>query len=126
MVYYPFTGGQIQAFKTEHKPLWTNYYDDYDMTSGEYGFFFDFHLETPPPKQDNEIRIVLTGGSAAQGWGARTNADMFYRLLPTKLSQELHERGQNCEVTVVNWLWLPVIFIRISVALNKMGASAAA
>ena len=71
--YYPFTGGHIQAFKTEHKPLWTNYYDNYDMTSGEYGFFIDFRLETPPPKQDNEIRIVLTGGSAAQGWGASSS-----------------------------------------------------
>src|SRR5580700_329871 len=99
---YPFTGGHIQAFKTERKPLWSNYYHDYDVTSGEYGFFIDFHLETPPPKQDNEIRIVLTGGSTAQGWGGRSNADMFYELLPAKLSRELQERGQNCKVTVVN------------------------
>ena len=62
---YPFTGGHIQAFKTERKPLWSNYYDDFDVTSGEYGFFIDFRLEAPPPKQDNEIRIVLTGGSTA-------------------------------------------------------------
>jgi hypothetical protein len=99
---YPFTGGHIQAFKTERKPLWSNYYDDFDVTSGEYGFFIDFRLEATPPKQDNEIRIVLTGGSTAQGWGGRSNADMFYELLPAKLSQELQERGQNCKVTVVN------------------------
>src|ERR1700692_1944935 len=119
MEYYPFTGGQIRSFKPEQKPLWTNYYDDYDMTSGEYGFFIDFHLETPPPKQDNEIRIVLTGGSAAQGWGARTNADMFYRLLPTKLSQELQERGQNCKVTVVNLAMASSHIYQNFIALNK-------
>ena len=45
---------------------------------------------------------MLTGESAAQGRGGRTNADMFYQLLPTKLNQELHEHGQNCKVTVVN------------------------
>jgi hypothetical protein len=119
MEYYPFTGGQIQAFKTEHKPLWTNYYDNYDMTSGEYGFFIDFRLETPPPKQDNEIRIVLTGGSAAQGWGGRTNADMFYQLLPTKLSHELQERGQNCKVTVVNLAMASSHIYQNFIALNK-------
>jgi hypothetical protein len=117
--YYPYTGGQIQAFKTDHKPLWTNYYDDYDMTSGEYGFFIDFHLETPPPKQNNEIRFVLTGGSTAQGWGARTNADMFYRLLPTKLSQELQERGQNCKVTVVNLAMASSHIYQNFITLNK-------
>src|SRR6202158_1833129 len=103
MEYYPFTGGQIQAYKRERGKLpWSKFYNDFDVTSGEYGFFIDFRLEAPPPKQDNEIRIVLTGGSAAQGWGGRTNADMFYRLLPTKLNQELQEHGQNCKTTVVN------------------------
>jgi hypothetical protein len=80
MEYYPFTGGQIQAYKREQGKLaWSDFYDDFDVASGEYGFFIAFRLETPPPKEDNEIRIVLTGGSAAQGWGGRTNADMFYR-----------------------------------------------
>jgi hypothetical protein len=119
MEYYPFTGGQIQAFKTEHKPLWSNYYDDFDVTSGEYGFFIDFHLETPPPKLDNEIRIVLTGGSTAQGWGGRTNADMFYKLLPTKLTQELQEHGRNCKVTVVNLAMGSSHIYQNFIALNK-------
>jgi hypothetical protein len=119
MEYYPFTGGQIQAFKTEHKPLWSDYYDEFDVTSGEYGFFIDFHLETPPPKQDNEIRIVLTGGSTAQGWGGRSNADMFYRLLPVKLSQELQEHGRNCQVTVVNLAMGSSHIYQNFVALNK-------
>jgi hypothetical protein len=119
MEYYPFTGGQIQAFKTEDKPLWSNYYDGFDVTSGEYGFFIDFHLETPPPKQDNEIRIVLTGGSTAQGWGGRSNADMFYRLLPLKLSRELQEHGRNCKVTVVNLAMGSSHIYQNFIALNK-------
>lgn len=94
MEYYPFTGGQIQAFKRETGGLvWSNYYKDFDVQSGEYGFFIDFRLEAPPPKAANEIRIVLTGGSAAQGWGGRTNADMFYQLLPKRLEQQLNKIG---------------------------------
>ena len=65
-----FTGGYIQAYKHERGKLaWSNFYDDFDVASGEYGFFIDFRLEAPPPKQDNEIRIVLTVGSTAQGSG---------------------------------------------------------
>jgi hypothetical protein len=39
--YYPFTGGQIQAYKRERGKLaWSDFYDDFDMVSGEYGFFY--------------------------------------------------------------------------------------
>jgi hypothetical protein len=118
--YYPFTGGQIQAYKREQGKLpWSKFYDDFDVTSGEYGFFIDFRLEAPPPKQDNEIRIVLTGGSAAQGWGGRTNADMFYRLLPAKLDQALQAQGQNCKVTVVNLAMGSSLIYQNYIALNK-------
>jgi hypothetical protein len=118
--YYPFTGGQIQAYKREQGKLpWSKFYDDFDVTSGEYGFFIDFRLEAPPPKEDNEIRMVLTGGSAAQGWGGRTNADMFYRLLPAKLDQELQAHGQNCKVTVVNLAMGSSLIYQNYIALNK-------
>ena len=120
MEYYPFTGGQIQAYKRERGKLpWSNFYDDFDVSSGEYGFFIDFRLEAPPPKADNEIRIVLTGGSAAQGWGGRTNADMFYQLLPAKLTQELQEHGQNCKVTFVNLAMGASYIYQNFIALNK-------
>jgi hypothetical protein len=120
MEYYPFTGGQIQAYKRERgKVAWSDFYDDFDMVSGEYGFFIDFRLESPPPKQNNEIRIVLTGGSAAQGWGGRTNADMFYQLLPTKLNQELQAHGQDCKVTVVNLAMASSQIYQNFIALNK-------
>jgi lysophospholipase L1-like esterase len=117
---YPFTGGQIQAFKREQgKLLWSDYYNDFDVASGEYGFFINFRLESPPAKQDNEIRIVLTGGSTAQGWGGRTNADMFYQLLPTQLNQKLQERGQSCKLTVINLAMAASHIYQNFVALNK-------
>jgi hypothetical protein len=119
MEYYPFTGGHIQAFMNERKSLWSSYYKDFDVTSGEYGFFIDFRLEAPPPKQDNEIRIVLTGGSTAQGWGGRSNADMFYELLPAKLNRELQDRGQNCKVTLVNLAMGSSHIYQNFIALNK-------
>ncbi len=120
MEYYPFTGGQIQAYKRERGQLpWSDFYNDFDVASGEYGFFIDFRLEAPPPKQDKEIRIVLTGGSTAQGWGGRTNADMFYQLLPTRLTQELQEHGQNCKVTVVNLAMGSSQIYQNFIALNK-------
>jgi hypothetical protein len=120
MEYYPFTDAQIQAYKREQGKLpWSNFYDDFDVTSGEYGFFTDFRLESPPPKRDNEIRIVLTGGSAAQGWGGRTNADMFYQLLPAKLDKELQEHGQDCKVTIVNLAMGSTQIYQNFIALNK-------
>jgi len=118
--YYPFSGGQIQAYKREQGELtWTKFYHDFDVTSGEYGFFIDFRLEAPPPKKDNEIRIVLTGGSAAQGWGGRTNADMFYKLLPVGLTQRLQEGGENCSVTLVNLAMGSSHIYQNYIALNK-------
>jgi lysophospholipase L1-like esterase len=62
---------------------------------------------------------VLTGGSAAQGWGGRTNADMFYRLLPARLDQELQEHGQNCKVTVINLAMGSTQIYQNFIALNK-------
>jgi len=118
--YYPFTGSHIQAYKTERggEP-WTSFYDDFDVVSGEYGLFIDFRLESPPAKKDNEIRIVLTGGSTAQGWGGRTNADMFYKLLPVRLTQRLQEQGGNCPVTVVNLAMGSSHIYQNFIALNK-------
>jgi len=118
--FYPFTGGHIQAYKREGGRLdWSDHYDDFDVVSGEYGFFIDFRLESPPPKQNNEIRFVLTGGSAAQGWGGRTNADMFYQLLPKQLTEELRAQGRDCKVTVVNLAMGSSHIYQNFVALNK-------
>jgi hypothetical protein len=122
--YYPFTGGHVQAYKTERgRQPWTSFYDDFDVVSGEYGFFIDFRLESPPAKKDNEIRIVLAGGSTAQGWGGQTNADMFYKLLPVRLTQRLQEQGGNCPVTLVNLAMGSSHIYQSFIALNKWAHS---
>src|SRR4029077_4655792 len=122
--YYPFTGAQIQAYKTERgRQPWTNFYDDFDLVSGEYGFFIDFRLEAPPAKQDNEIRIVLVGGSVAQGWGGRTNADMFYKLLPVRLTQRLQKERGICPGTLVNLAMGSSHIYQNFIALNKWAHS---
>ena len=50
MEYYPFTGSRSRHSGQTLSPLWSNYYDDFDVTSGEYGFFIDFHLRNTAAK----------------------------------------------------------------------------
>jgi hypothetical protein len=123
MDYYPYTGAHVQAYKRERGSavLWDHTYDDYDVRSGEYGFFIDFPLEAPPAKAPNEIRIILTGGSTAQGWGARTNEEMFYKLVPDRLTMDLHNHGLDCKVSVVNLAMGASIIYQNFIALNKWG-----
>jgi hypothetical protein len=123
MDYYPYTGTHVQAYKRERgsEVLWDHTYDAYDVRSGEYGFFIDFPLEAPSSKAPNEIKIILTGGSAAQGWGARTNEEMFYKLLPDRMTRDLRDRGLDCKVSVVNLAMGASIIYQNFIALNKWG-----
>src|SRR5947209_964699 len=54
---YPYTGFHIQS----------HFSAPADLRSGDDGFFIDFPIKSPPPKTSDEYRIILTGGSAAQG-----------------------------------------------------------
>jgi hypothetical protein len=115
---YPYTGIHMQPYMRERgaEVLWDKTYPDRDVTSGEYGFWIDHALENWPAKEPNEIRIILTGGSAAQGWGGRTNADMFYKLLPAQLSKDT-----GCKVEVINLAMGASIIYQNFIALNKWG-----
>ena len=114
---YPYTGGQMQPYMRERgELLWSKAYKDFDIVSGEYGFFIDHPLEAWPKKAPKEIRIILTGGSTAQGWGGRTNADMFYKLLPARMTESLAGR---CTVTVVNLAMGGSMIYQNFIALNK-------
>src|SRR5438093_143773 len=54
--FYPYTGQHIQAHYHQVGPdTWSN--QDFDVRSGDHGFFVDFSLDTPPPKQANEFRL---------------------------------------------------------------------
>jgi len=90
---YPYDGAHTQSdfiIEKSAGALW----------SGDHGFFIDFDLDNPPPKQPDEVRLVLIGGSGAAGWGAQNNYNMVYH----KLERKFNER-QPCGPQ----LWLRVV-----------------
>jgi len=122
MEYYPFDGFHLQANMHETgRPYWTNAYETNDLRTGEYGYFIDFQLENPPAKPADEIRIILTGGSGAQGWGGQTNADMFYQLLPARLTRDLAAEGRACKVRVINLAMGSANAYQNFITLNRWG-----
>jgi hypothetical protein len=75
-------------------------YKDFDYRFGPLGLFGDIDVRHPPAKPDNEIRIILIGGSGAMGEGARTDDDMLYRKLELRLNELM--RDSNWHVQVIN------------------------
>jgi len=119
---YPYTGFHVRAnvHLRGKMPLEANCcYDDFDVQSGDHGFFVDFDLDNPPPKPQNEFCIVLVGGSAAQGYGGQSNAQMFYRLLEELLNQRLPNKARH--VKVVNLAMANSTSYQNFIALNKWG-----
>jgi len=118
--FYPYTGQHIQAHYHQVGPdTWSN--QDFDVRSGDHGFFVDFPLDTPPAKQANEFRLVLIGGSSAQGWGGRTNDDMFYRRLEQQVNRLLAERGRATRLRVINLAMGGAVSYQNFIALNLWG-----
>jgi hypothetical protein len=119
---FPFDGMHVQANFHHRGPMpWNDYTPDadFDIRTGDKGYFVDFPLENPPPKAANEFRIVLVGGSGAQGWGATRNENMFYRLLEYELNQRLASRGVR--VRVVNLAMGTSFTYQNFIALNQWG-----
>jgi lysophospholipase L1-like esterase len=71
------------------------YEDGYDYEINYHGFFTDAPLNGFPDKTENEFRIVLIGGSGAQGWGAQTVGQMLHKQLEKKLNEALAPRRIN-------------------------------
>jgi hypothetical protein len=101
-------------------PLEQNpFYRDFDVRSGDHGFFVDdLDLDNPPAKKPGEFRIVLIGGSAAQGYGAQTNEHMVYRLLEKQLTERLAGARR---VRVTNLALANATTYQNYIALNKWG-----
>jgi lysophospholipase L1-like esterase len=70
----------------------------FHIRSNRFGFYTQHPLDEFPAKQPNEFRIVLIGGSGAQGHGASTNDRMMYRVLENKLQQSLSDTGLRVRV----------------------------
>ncbi len=109
---YPYTGFHLQSNALVHSRK-------YHIESGDHAFFIDFDLDDPPEKEKDEFRIVLIGGSAAQGWWAATNDDMFYRLLEGKLNDLLKDRPER--VRVINLAMGGSATYQNLIMLNKWG-----
>ena len=116
---YPFTGFHVRAnhhatgFLEPGQP-----YKDFDVRSGDLGFFGIDFAQIPPKKQ-GEIRVVLVGGSGAQGWGGRRNEDMLYVRLAHHLNAALAKCGAT--VSVFNMAMGGSISYQNFVALNLWG-----
>jgi hypothetical protein len=119
---FPYDGFHVQANFHHRGPLpWNDYTPeaDFDIRTGDKGYFIDFSLEYPPPKAANEFRIILIGGSGAQGWGATRNENMFYSRVEKLLKQRLASR--NIQVRVINLAMASSMTYQNYIALNRWG-----
>ncbi|MBO6784829.1 MAG: hypothetical protein JJ899_16380 [Alphaproteobacteria bacterium] len=89
---YPFTGGHTQANLHVNSGL---------FRTGDHGFMIDFDLDAPPPKEENEIRVLLVGGSAAAGHGATENRHMIHNVMERYFAAE-NVCGDGRTLSVIN------------------------
>ncbi len=106
---YPYTGFHLQN-DTDVSP---------DVKTGDHGFFIDFDLDDPPEKEKDEFRIILTGGSAAQGFWAYQHDDMLYRLIEKELNELLKDNPKF--VRVINLAMGGSATYQNYITLNKWG-----
>lgn len=119
---FPYDGFHLQANFHHVGPMpWNEYTPEanFDVRTGDMGFMVDFRLESPPAKQENEFRIILTGGSGAQGWGATRNEAMLYRQLERYLLQRLAPLG--IRVRVINMAMGATHLYQNYISLNRWG-----
>ena len=91
---YPYDGAHTQSdfiIEAARGALW----------AGDHGFFIDFDLDNPPPKQKDELRLILIGGSGAAGWGAQNNYNMVYHRLERRFN-ETEPCGPGTWLRVIN------------------------
>jgi hypothetical protein len=101
---YPFTGMHMQAdFVAPNR------------VTGRMGFWDELDVLNPPAKRSDEFRIVLIGGSGAQGQGAFSMSNMLYRQLERFLDFRYKDDGLDFRVinmamggtvTYQNWIAL--------------------
>jgi len=118
---YPFTGWHLQSNFTHQGPMsWeVEPNRNYDVKTGSLGFFIDFDIENPPPKMAGEYRIILIGGSGAQGWGGQSNDKMLYRVLEKRLNES--PASSRRSFRVINMAMGSTITYQNYIALNRWG-----
>jgi hypothetical protein len=111
---YPYSGWHVQA-NTKAGQLRPDATGLGEPDLGPMGFAVDFDLLNPPAKQPGEFRIVVIGGSGAQGWGAASPDQAMARLL----ERSLRASGRN--VRVINMAMGASITYQNFIALNRFG-----
>ena len=123
--HYPFSTLHIQSYA--HTKGWngvghiTQRDEKFDFRSGDHGFFVDIDIDHPPTKEPNEYRIILTGGSGAQGFGGTTNDRMLYRRLEAELNKIIKATNGDTKVRVINLAMGGTVSYHNFIALNKWG-----
>ncbi len=107
---YPYTGGHTQA----------DFVVSPQVRTGDHGFFVDFDLDQPPRKEAGELRLILTGGSAAAGWGATSNEAMLYRRLEEGFNRT-RPCGSRAHLKVINLAMGDSMSYQNYIALNRWG-----
>jgi len=118
-IYLPYTGfhiGQYKRFEKTSSHLLD--LDGLDIRTGDHGYFIDFPLDRPPVKKPGEYRLILTGASVAQGFGARTNDEMFYRRLEMTVNEKLKAMGSSKTLRVINLAMIASNTFQNYIALN--------
>jgi len=120
---YPYTGFQTEsnarhvgAMPFENQ----DFYSHFDVRTGDHGFFIDFDPEEPPAKERMEFRVILIGGSSAQGWGGSTNARMLYQVLERKLNSIVAKKTA-LSYRVINLAMAGALTYQNFIALNIWG-----
>jgi hypothetical protein len=70
----------------------------FHVRSNRFGFYTDYPVNEFPVKQANEFRIILVGGSGAQGHGGSRNDRMMYKLVERALANSLADTGYKVRV----------------------------
>jgi hypothetical protein len=92
-----------------------------NVKTGDFGFFIDFPLADPPKKLPGEFRLILIGGSTAQGFGAKSNAEMFYSVLEKSINDELKAKNSGKRFRVINLAMASSNTFQNFIALNLWG-----
>ena len=69
-----------------------------NINSNEHGFYTPYNFKSLKTKSNNEFRIVVIGGSGAQGHGATENKKMFAYILESLLNNHFKQK----KVRVIN------------------------
>ena len=119
---FPYEGWHVQGNFHQIGPTYLDGAERfYDVRSGPMGFFTSINVAEPPPKQPNEFRIILIGGSGAQGFGASSNQCMMYFLLERMLNERLSTNENSAHVSVINLAMGASVTYQNYICLNRWG-----